>query len=201
MERVVSEGTGYLDSDTVVSMRSMDAALRGAGAACQAIDLIMTGEATNAFVPVRPPGHHATLNARWVSVFSTMSRWRRVMRKTITRKLNASQLSIGMFTTGTEHRAFFMTTLGVLLFHPPVSVVSGHRLARRERNWTRRRLHAQCPFARAHSRNEQKRMFEAALDDIAAKFKPDLILISAGFDSHNGDPLGQLLLEDEDFIS
>src|SRR6266480_2986418 len=59
VERVVSEGTGFLDADTVVSMRSMDAALRAAGAACQAIDLIMQNEVTNAFVPVRSPGHHA----------------------------------------------------------------------------------------------------------------------------------------------
>jgi acetoin utilization deacetylase AcuC-like enzyme len=43
-------------------------------------------------------------------------------------------------------------------------------------------------------------MFEAAIDDISGKFNPDLIIVSAGFDSHNGDPLGQLLLEDEDFI-
>src|ERR1044072_1673845 len=53
IERVVSEGNGYLDSDTVVSMRSMDAALHGTGAACQAVDLIMRGEASNAFVPDR----------------------------------------------------------------------------------------------------------------------------------------------------
>ena len=44
-------------------------------------------------------------------------------------------------------------------------------------------------------------MFDAALDDIGANFRPDLIIISAGFDSHNGDPLGQLLLEDEDFVA
>ena len=60
IERLVSEGTGFLDSDSPVSMRSMDAALHGAGAACQAVDLIIKGEASNAFVPVRPPGHHAT---------------------------------------------------------------------------------------------------------------------------------------------
>jgi acetoin utilization deacetylase AcuC-like enzyme len=47
---------------------------------------------------------------------------------------------------------------------------------------------------------EQKRSFEAALDEIDSSFHPDLILISAGFDSHAGDPLGQLLLKDEDFI-
>jgi acetoin utilization deacetylase AcuC-like enzyme len=47
---------------------------------------------------------------------------------------------------------------------------------------------------------EQKRSFEAALSEIGSSFQPDLILISAGFDSHVGDPLGQLLLKDEDFI-
>ncbi len=60
IERVVSEGSGYIDADTVVSMRSLDAAKHAAGAPCQAIDLIMSGEVKNAFVPVRPPGHHAT---------------------------------------------------------------------------------------------------------------------------------------------
>jgi acetoin utilization deacetylase AcuC-like enzyme len=44
-------------------------------------------------------------------------------------------------------------------------------------------------------------MFEAAIGEIAAKFKPDMIFISAGFDSHVGDPLGQLMLDDDDFVS
>src|SRR5256885_4388292 len=60
VERAVSEGLGYLDADTIVSMRSLDAALRGAGGACHAVDVVMSGRARNAFVPVRPPGHHAT---------------------------------------------------------------------------------------------------------------------------------------------
>ena len=47
---------------------------------------------------------------------------------------------------------------------------------------------------------EQRRMFDAALAEISANFKPDLIIISAGFDAHLHDPLGQLRLEDEDFI-
>jgi len=48
--------------------------------------------------------------------------------------------------------------------------------------------------------NEQTRMFEGALEDISKKFKPDLIMISAGFDAHLTDPLGQLRLEDSDFV-
>lgn len=48
---------------------------------------------------------------------------------------------------------------------------------------------------------EQKRMFEAAIEDISTNYKPDFILISAGFDAHLTDPLGQLRLENEDYVS
>src|SRR5215212_3234701 len=60
VERAVSQGLGYLDMDTVVSLRSLDAALYAAGGACRAVDVVMRGEADNAFLPLRPPGHHAT---------------------------------------------------------------------------------------------------------------------------------------------
>ena len=60
VERAVSEGTGYLDADTAVSLHSLDAALRAAGGACRAVDMVLSGEVRNAFLPARPPGHHAT---------------------------------------------------------------------------------------------------------------------------------------------
>jgi len=56
------------------------------------------------------------------------------------------------------------------------------------------------PLRAATPANEQKRAFEAALEQMSVEFKPDLIIISAGFDSHIDDPLGQLLLTDQDFI-
>jgi acetoin utilization deacetylase AcuC-like enzyme len=46
-----------------------------------------------------------------------------------------------------------------------------------------------------------RRIFDAALEEIGAKFKPDLVIISAGFDAHASDPLGQLRLADEDFVA
>src|SRR5260221_12004847 len=60
VEEAVREGRGYLDNDTLVSGDSLEAALRAAGAACQAIDAVMERAAKNAVVPVRPTGHHAT---------------------------------------------------------------------------------------------------------------------------------------------
>jgi acetoin utilization deacetylase AcuC-like enzyme len=56
-------------------------------------------------------------------------------------------------------------------------------------------LHARTP-ASTH-----RRAFETALEEIGSKFKPDLVIISAGFDSHAGDPLGQLSLDDDDFVA
>ena len=47
---------------------------------------------------------------------------------------------------------------------------------------------------------DQRRAFDSAIDEIASKFRPDLVIISAGFDAHRGDPLGQLLLTDDDFV-
>lgn len=74
IERVVNEGHGYLDADTLVSMHSLEAALRAAGGACRAIDLVMNGEAQNAFVPARPPGHHATSeHAMGFCLFNTVA--------------------------------------------------------------------------------------------------------------------------------
>src|SRR2546430_11538281 len=60
VEAAVRQGRGYLDADTLVSGESLEALRRGAGAACRAIDAVIEGTAKNAFVPVRPPGHHAT---------------------------------------------------------------------------------------------------------------------------------------------
>src|SRR6266511_2845174 len=109
IERVVSAGTGYLDADTVVSMKSMDAALHGAGAACEAIDLIMRREVSNAFVPVRPPVITPLRSELWDFVFSTMWLWRLGMRRTTILRSNASLLSIGTCITGMALRESFMT--------------------------------------------------------------------------------------------
>ena len=93
-------------------------------------------------------------------------------------------------------------TIRVSSFFQCISIRGIPALARgRNRDCTRRWLHVEPASACCHAGVEHKRMFEAALEDISSRFKPDLIMISAGFDSHLGDPLGQLLLEDEDFVS
>jgi acetoin utilization deacetylase AcuC-like enzyme len=200
VERAVSEGRGYLDADTIVSMRSLDAALRAAGGACRAVDAIMAGEARNAFLPVRPPGHHATSeNAMGFCLFNTVavaaryaqSRYREIER-------------VAVVDWDVHHGN---GTQGIFYDDPTVFFFSAHQYpwypgtgTRGENGQGRGRGYTlNVPLQAGTSARVHRHTFDAALEEIADKFTPDLILISAGFDAHAGDPLGQLLLEDEDF--
>lgn len=201
VERVVAEGIGYLDADTVVSMRSFDAARHAAGAPCQAIDLIMKGEVSNAFVPVRPPGHHATEErAMGFCLFNNVAVAARYAQQ------HYPEIERVAIIDWDVHHG--NGTQGIFYDDPSVYFFSSHQYpwypgtgSRGEKGMGRGLGYTlNLPLRAATPAAQQKRAFEAALEEMAASFSPDLIIISAGFDSHLGDPLGQLLLQDEDFI-
>ena len=199
IERVVSEGTGYLDSDTVVSMRSMDAALKAAGGVCRAVDALMQGEAANAFLPVRPPGHHATSErAMGFCLFNNVAIGARYAQT------HPEIERVAIVDWDVHHGN---GTQGIFYDDPSVFFFSMHQYpwypgtgARGETGIGRGRGYTlNIPVRAATRAKEQRSMLDAALEEMATKFKPDLIFISAGFDAHEADPLGQLLLTDEDF--
>ena len=201
VEHAFSEGVEYLDADTLVSMKSFEAALYGAGGACRAVDEIMSGAADNAFVAVRPPGHHATAEkAMGFCLFNNVAvaaRYAQAKYKEIER--------VAIVDWDVHHGN---GTQGIFYDDPTVHFFSMHQYpwypgtgSRGETGFGRGLNYTLNVPVKAHTKApEQKRMFENALADIHKNFQPDFIFISAGFDAHLTDPLGQLRLENTDFV-
>lgn len=201
VEKAFEYGETRLDADTIVSMHSFDAALYAASGACRAVDAVMSSEAQNAFVACRPPGHHATAEHAMGFCFfnnaAIAARYAQSKYKEIE--------NIAIVDWDVHHGN---GTQGIFFDDPSVFFFSMHQYpwypgtgSRGETGFGRGKgFTMNVPVKAQTPAKSQKRMFENAIGDISRNYKPDLIIISAGFDAHIADPLGQLLLEDQDFM-
>ena len=190
--------TGYksLDGDTYISSGSLTAAYRAAGGVLRAIDIVLSGEAKNAFVAVRPPGHHAeTQTAMGFCLF-------------------------GNIALGAKHALDFHGLKRVAVIDFDVH----HGNGTQELLWDESRCltftSQQMPlWPGTGSKEEQgnfnnivniplppgssgvlmREKYEMLVFPALHEFKPELILISAGFDAHEADPLAELNWLTEDF--
>ncbi|HEX7111508.1 MAG TPA: histone deacetylase family protein [Mizugakiibacter sp.] len=189
------EGFSRLDPDTAMSPGSLDAALRAAGACCAAVDAVIAGEARRAFCAVRPPGHHATRDAAMgFCLFNNVA-------AAAAHALEAHQLKrVAVIDFDVHHGN---GTQAIFWDEPRVLYVSSHQMplypgtgAINERG-AGNIVNAPLPPG---SGSEQFRdaWAQLLLPRLAA-FRPQLVLVSAGFDGHRLDPLANLDLETEDY--
>ncbi len=199
VQRAAHQGGAWLDADTYVSSESYDVALLAAGAACQAVDTVITGNAPRAFAFVRPPGHHAEPDrAMGFCLFNNIA-------IAAEHALNAHGLErVAIVDWDVHHgngtQAAFWRRPDVLFIslhqYPfyPGSGSSAERGAGSGEGYT---LNIPLP---AGSTNEVylSRMTDTVIPALHA-FAPDLLLVSAGFDAHTDDPLAMMRVTTDAF--
>jgi acetoin utilization deacetylase AcuC-like enzyme len=188
-------GRVALDPDTFLSAGSLDATLRASGAACFAIDQVFDGPSKNAFCVTRPPGHHA--EASLAMGFCLLNHAAVAARHALATH-PAGRVAIIDFDVhhGNGTQAIFEEFPDVLYLSShqmPLYPGTGHPDETGCGNILNLPL---APGAGgAEFRDAWSRQGLTALE----RFDPGLIILSAGFDAHAQDPLGQLELRDEDF--
>lgn len=188
-------GITALDADTFLSAGSIDATLRGSGAACFAIDQVNAGKASNAFCAVRPPGHHAESGI--AMGFCLLNHVAVAARHAIASQA-AEKVAIIDFDVhhGNGTQAIFEES-------PEVLFVSSHQMPLYPGTGHPRETGCGNIFNLPLAPGDGSAEFRSAWANRGLpqleKFRPDLVLISAGFDAHARDPLGGLLLTDEDY--
>ncbi|WP_050604531.1 histone deacetylase family protein [Ruegeria sp. 6PALISEP08] len=191
-----SDGFAQIDGDTFMSPGSVDAAYRAAGAVVRAVDLVLSGNASNAFCAIRPPGHHAeTETAMGFCLFGNAA----LAAKHALDHHGLNRVAVVDFDVhhgnGTqdllwdEARALVITSQQM-----PLWPGSG----RRDETGVHDTV-LNIPLAPGSSGTEMRAAYVSQAFPRLRAFNPDLIIISAGFDAHQDDPLANLNWSTGDF--
>jgi len=193
------QGGGYISDDSFIGPQSYQVARMAVGATCDAVEQIVQGANERAFCLVRPPGHHATSDAAMgYCLFNNVA---------VGARLAIDELGLDrvMIIDWDVHHG--NGTQDIFWEDGQVGFLSIHRASLYHETGTAAETGAgkglgttvNVPVEFGTSRDVYFEMFTAAVERLAEKIKPQLILISAGFDSHKDDPIGSLGLESEDF--
>lgn len=199
VQQSAEQGGGRIEADTVVSFLSHHVAVQASGAVCAAVESVMAGQEKNALCLVRPPGHHARpRNAMGFCLFNHIA----VGAKHATDGLGVDRVLIIDWDVhhGNGTQEFFYETenIGFLSIHRhPFYPGTGNLEDTGSGAGLGSTLNVPVEFGT--SREEYMERFRQALTDMAERIRPDLVMISAGFDAHRSDPIGSLGLEVEDF--
>jgi exodeoxyribonuclease VII small subunit len=191
-----SSGMVYVDGDTSMSPGTWEAVMRGVGGAVAATDAIMSGTYDNAFVAIRPPGHHAETNKPMGFCFFDNAA---IAARHAQRKYGIARAAVVDFDVHHGNG-----TQDIFWADPSVMYCSTHQMplfpgtgAKGERGEHDTIVNA--PLAPDDGSAKFRAAFENVILPQLQKFSPELVIISAGFDAHYRDPLASLNLKAEDF--
>jgi acetoin utilization deacetylase AcuC-like enzyme len=190
------EGIVQLDADTAMNAGTWAAVMHGVGGATRAVDEVMTGKVDNAFVAMRPPGHHAERSTPMGFCFF-------------------NQVAVAARHAQTVHGAERVAIIDFDVHHgngsqdifwadPTVMYCSTHQMplypgtgARNERGEHDTIVNA--PLRPGDGGTQFRDAFETTILPRLDAFAPHLVIVSAGFDAHRRDPLANLMLVEDDF--
>lgn len=192
-------GGGQIEVDTVVSPKSYDVALKAAGAVCDAVTHVVRGDERHALCLVRPPGHHALAdNPMGFCLFNNIATGARLA-------IDEFELDRVLIVDWDVHHG--NGTQAIFWEDSQVGFFSAHRYPFYPGSGAADETGAgeglgttsNLPIRFGISREDYIAGVRAQLTTFADRIKPQLVLVSAGFDSHRSDPIGSLGLESEDF--
>jgi acetoin utilization deacetylase AcuC-like enzyme len=190
------QGLVQLDGDTSMSPGSYEAALRAAGGAVHAVDEVMTGKAQNAFVATRPPGHHTeTARPMGFCLFNNAA----IAARHAQKAHGAERAAVIDFDVhhGNGSQDIFWSDASVMYastHQMPLYPGTGALDERGEHDTI-----VNAPLRPGDGGAKFREAFETRILPRLREFKPDLVVISAGFDAHTRDPLANLNLVEADF--
>jgi acetoin utilization deacetylase AcuC-like enzyme len=190
-----------LDADTAATARTYETALLAAGGAIEAADAVLRGEVANAFALVRPPGHHAEINRAMGFCFfnnAALAAEHLIRRRGLGRVLIVDwDLHHG---NGTQH--LFDTRSDVLYFSTHQSpLFPGTGSVAEKGHAEGEGFTVNVPLRAGRSDGDFLAIHRNILGPIAAEFRPEFIVVSAGYDICAGDPLGGMLVTGEGFAA
>jgi acetoin utilization deacetylase AcuC-like enzyme len=199
VKRDIARGAQDLSTgDTTIGPKSLDVALGAVGGVLNAVDAVMEGRVKNAFCAVRPPGHHATpVRGMGFCIFNNIAIGARYAQK----KHGIERVLIADWDVhhGNGTQDVFYSDGSVFFFSTHQSPwYPGTGDAGETGEGKGKGMTMNCPLP-AGSHKEILEAFRGKLLAAANTFKPDLVMISAGFDSRLNDPLGRFRLTDDDF--
>ena len=196
-EAAPREGLIHLDADTAMSPGTFEAALRAAGGAIHAVDEVLTKKAANAFVAARPPGHHAeTARPMGFCLFDNAA----IAARYAQQRYGVASAAIVDFDVhhGNGSQQIFWSDKTIIYcstHQMPLFPGTGAVGETGEHNTI-----VNAPLRPGDGGTAFRAAFETRILPRVSEFRPELVIISAGFDAHMRDPLANINLAEADFI-